>query len=217
MKPFADLALAATLVRADRRTPFDAVLAHNAEAALAALLARPAMRRPVVYVAHTVLGHELATYAPPRFGPALQRIGAAIDRSIARRADAVIALARAGEHALAPHARGAMRRIPPGLAADAAPPAERDRRCVPAPRTRGGSLRALRGQSRRLSGSAGSRGGGGRDRSARGGGDPRAAARARAAAHRVCRRCGRIAVADGGRGRCAASRARRRGASRSSC
>jgi glycosyltransferase involved in cell wall biosynthesis len=124
MKPFADLALAATLARAHRRTPFDAVLSHNAEAALAALLARGAMQCPVVYVAHTVLGHELATYAPPRFGTALQRIGAAIDRAIARRADAVVVLAEAGERALAPHARGPMRRIPPGLAAGAVPAAD---------------------------------------------------------------------------------------------
>jgi len=114
-KPLADLALAATLVRAHRRAPFDAVLAHNAEAALAALLARASMRRPVVYVAHTVLAHELETYAPPRFAPALRRIGAAIDRAIARRADAVIALSLAGERALAPYARGPLRRIPPAL------------------------------------------------------------------------------------------------------
>jgi glycosyltransferase involved in cell wall biosynthesis len=114
-KPIADLALAATLARAHRRTPFDAVLAHNAEAALAALLARVAMRRPVVYVAHTVLAFELETYAPPRFASALRRIGAAIDRAVVRRADAVIALARAGERALAPHARGPVRRIPPAL------------------------------------------------------------------------------------------------------
>jgi hypothetical protein len=46
-KPFADLALAASLARAHRRTPFDAVLAHNAEAALAALLVRPLLQRPV--------------------------------------------------------------------------------------------------------------------------------------------------------------------------
>ncbi len=115
-KPVADLALAATLMRAHRRAPFDAVIAHNAEAALAALLARTAMRRPVVYVAHTILAFELETYAPARFAPALRRVGAAIDRAVARRADAVIALARAGERALAPHARGPVRSIPPALA-----------------------------------------------------------------------------------------------------
>lgn len=121
MKPIADLALAATLVRAHRRTPFDAVLAHNAEAASAALLARGAMRRPVVYVAHTVLRFELETYAAPRFASKLRRIGAAIDRAIVQRADAVIVLARAGERALAPLARGPVRRIAPALAPKPSP------------------------------------------------------------------------------------------------
>jgi glycosyltransferase involved in cell wall biosynthesis len=120
-KPFADLALAASLARAHRATPFDAVLAHNAEAALAALLVRPLMQRPLVYVAHTILVHELETYAPPRFAPALRRLGARIDRHVARRADAVIALAHAGERALATSARGPVLRIPPGLAPGAAP------------------------------------------------------------------------------------------------
>ncbi len=123
-KPFADLALAASLARAHRRTPFDAVLAHNAEAALAALLVRPLLRRPVVYVAHTILGHELATYAPPRFAPALRRLGTRIDRHVARCADAVIVLARAGERALAHSARGPVLRIPPALAPGGAPAPE---------------------------------------------------------------------------------------------
>ncbi len=115
-KPFADLALAAELARAHRRTPFDAVLAHNAEAAEVAALVRPLMRRPIVYVAHTILAAELASYAPLRFAAALRRLGARIDRHVAHRADAVIALAQAGERALAPSARGPVLRIPPGLA-----------------------------------------------------------------------------------------------------
>jgi glycosyltransferase involved in cell wall biosynthesis len=115
-KPLADLALAASLLTAHRRTPFDAVLAHNAEAALAALWVRPLMQRPVAYVAHTILVHELATYAPPQFAPALRWLGARIDRHLARRADAVIALARAGERDLSQHARGPVLRTPPGLA-----------------------------------------------------------------------------------------------------
>jgi len=123
-KPFADLALAASLVRAHRRTPFDAVLAHNAEAALAALLVRPLLQRPVAYVAHTILAHELESYAPLRFAPALRRLGARIDRHLARRADAVIALTRAGERALARHAHGPVLCIPPGLAPGAAPAPE---------------------------------------------------------------------------------------------
>lgn len=114
-KPLADLALAATLVRTHRRDPFDAVLAHNAEAALAALLARRATRVPVVYVAHTVLRHELETYASARFGPALRAFGAGVDRLVAQRADAIVALSRAAERELAAHARGTCVRIPPAL------------------------------------------------------------------------------------------------------
>ena len=120
-KPFADAALAAAIVRAHRRDPLDAVLAHNAEAALAAFLARSRVRRPVVYVAHTILAEELATYAAPRWEPALSALGARIDAFIARRADAIVALSRAGEAALAPHARGPVVRIPPGLAPGSSP------------------------------------------------------------------------------------------------
>jgi glycosyltransferase involved in cell wall biosynthesis len=120
-KPLADLAVAASLLAAHRRTPFDAVLAHNAEAALAALWVRPLMQRPVAYVAHTILTHELATYAPRHFAPALRWLGARIDRHVARRADAVITLARAGERALSQHARGPVLRIPPGLTPHRAP------------------------------------------------------------------------------------------------
>jgi len=123
-KPLADLAVAASLLAAHRRTPFDAVLAHNAEAALAALLVRPLMQRPVAYVAHTILADELATYARPDFAPALRWLGARIDRHIARRADAVIALARSGERDLSRHARGPVLRIPPGLAVRLAPTPE---------------------------------------------------------------------------------------------
>ena len=122
-KPLADLALAASLLAAHRRTRFDAVLAHNAEAALAALLVRPLMQRPVVYVAHTLLLHELGTYAPRQFAPALRWLGARIDRHVARRAQAVIALARTGERDLSQLARGPVLRIPPGLATRLAPTA----------------------------------------------------------------------------------------------
>lgn len=124
-KPLADLALAATLVRTHRRDAFDAVLAHNAEAALAALLARRTTRIPVVYVAHTVLRHELETYAGARCAPPLRALGGGIDRFVARRADAVIALSRAGERELAPHARGPCVLVPPALAPRPAPSPDR--------------------------------------------------------------------------------------------
>jgi glycosyltransferase involved in cell wall biosynthesis len=119
-KPIADVALAALLVRAHRRRPFDVVLAHNAEGALAALAARPVMRRPVVYVAHTLWRHELASYAPARvarrLAAPLARLGAGLDALLARRCDAAIALSRTAADALAAHARGPIAVLPPALA-----------------------------------------------------------------------------------------------------
>jgi glycosyltransferase involved in cell wall biosynthesis len=119
-KPFADLALAATLVRAHRRRRFDCVLAHNAEAALAALAARPLLRRPVVYMVHTLWRHELASYAPAplarRLEGPLARVGAGLDALLARRCDAIVALGPAAERALSPHARGPITVIAPALA-----------------------------------------------------------------------------------------------------
>jgi len=127
-KPIADLALAALLVREQRRRGFDAVLAHNAEAALVALAVRPLVRRPVVYVAHTLWRHELASYAPARaaarLAAPLARLGAGIDALVAGHADAVIALAPAGAAALAPHARGPVAVLPPALAPGPDPPGE---------------------------------------------------------------------------------------------
>jgi glycosyltransferase involved in cell wall biosynthesis len=138
-RPLADLALAATLVRAQRARPFDALLAHNAEAALAAFAARRWTRVPVVYVAHTLWRYELACYLPAalggrrgaaarfdageRFGTA-ERLGAALDAHCARAADGVLALSEAAAHALAgvartlggSAARGPVERIAPGLA-----------------------------------------------------------------------------------------------------
>jgi len=80
--------------------------------------------------AHTILAHELESYAPLRFAPALRRLGARIDRHLARRADAVIALTRAGERALARHAHGPVLCIPP------------DSRRAPRPRPKRSPLRA---------------------------------------------------------------------------
>lgn len=121
LKPLADAALLATCLGAQRRRRFQALLAHNGEAAVAALAVRALTRVPVVYVAHTLLGRELASYAPLRLGPALDRIGGALDRAIARQADAVIALTGPAARALGPHARGPVEVIPPG-ATPAAPP-----------------------------------------------------------------------------------------------
>ena len=59
-----DASLMRALVSAHRSAPFDALLAHNAEAALLALALRPWLRVPVVYVAHTLWEVELAAYLP---------------------------------------------------------------------------------------------------------------------------------------------------------
>jgi glycosyltransferase involved in cell wall biosynthesis len=118
----ADGALLAALAREHRRRPFDAILAHNAEAAGLALAARPWLRAPVVYVAHTLWCHELACYGPPRWRAALDRLGRAVDGAVARSADAVLAVSREGARALSPRARGPAAWIPPGL--DPAPKPE---------------------------------------------------------------------------------------------
>jgi glycosyltransferase involved in cell wall biosynthesis len=120
-KPLADAALAATLLAAHRRRRFDAVLAHNAEAAAAGLAVRPLLRCPVIYVAHTLLGRELESYAPAPLAAALRALGTRLDALLARRADAVVSLSRSAERALGAAAPGRVARIPPGLA-PAAPP-----------------------------------------------------------------------------------------------
>jgi len=125
-KAATDLALAATLLRAHRARPFDAVLAHNSEAAAVALAARPGLGVPVVYVVHTLLRHELSAYGPPALGGLLDAAGGRLERWLARRADAVLVLAREAEAELAPVARGPVARIPPGLD-PAAPPPEVER------------------------------------------------------------------------------------------
>jgi len=127
-KPLADAFLLGRYLQEARRERFDAALAHNAEAAVVALAARAHTRVPVVYVAHTILSHELSAYGPSSLAPALDRTGAALDRWIARRADAVIALCEAGRRSLAPHARSPVVVIPPGL--DPVPPPAADLRAA---------------------------------------------------------------------------------------
>jgi mannose-6-phosphate isomerase-like protein (cupin superfamily)/glycosyltransferase involved in cell wall biosynthesis len=139
-KPLADLALARRFARAHARRGFDVAIAHNAEAAAAALLARARTRVPVIYLAHTLLGSELACYSPPRFARALDALGRGVDGWLARRCDGVIAL---GEHTARELARlrsgdaGGRRgrsdvvSIAPGLAPRAAPSlAEIERACA---------------------------------------------------------------------------------------
>ncbi len=113
-KPLADLALLGTLIRESRRRRFDAILAHNAEAALVALAARVVTGIPVVYVAHALWRHELPSYGPPGLGGALRGLGARLDTGIARRADAVMVVSREAERVLRTVARGRVAFIPPG-------------------------------------------------------------------------------------------------------
>ncbi len=111
----ADAALLNTYLRAHRERPFDVALAHNAEAAVVALAARHLTGTPVIYVAHTILRYELSAYGARRWSGALREIGKRVDHFIARRADGIIALCEDASSTLAPHSRGPLETIPPGL------------------------------------------------------------------------------------------------------
>lgn len=121
-----DASLMRALLRAHRAAPFDALLAHNAEAALLALALRPWLRAPVVYVAHTLWEVELAAYLlkAHAISRATRAPGAALDRLLTRSADATLVLSQAAERALRPHARGPFLRIPPGWTRERAPDAD---------------------------------------------------------------------------------------------
>jgi len=114
-KPLADLGLLATVVRAQRQRHFDMAVAHNAEAAVVASVARRLTGLRYVYVAHTLLAQELSAYASKRWAQPLAGGGARIDRWAARDADSVIVLGRAALDALGPDARGPVARIAPAL------------------------------------------------------------------------------------------------------
>jgi glycosyltransferase involved in cell wall biosynthesis len=136
-KPLADAALWRLVVAATRSQRFDALLAHNAEAAFVALAARRATRVPVVYVAHTLLEEELPSYSPRACAALLRRAGRRLDVALARRADAVLALSASGAARLG-EAR-LLRVIPPGLEPrDAPTPEEIARACARAGVTPGG-------------------------------------------------------------------------------
>lgn len=83
VKPLLDLLLARTI----RSARWDALVAHNYEGLLAALLSGV---RPIVYAPHNALSDELPHY----FGGAgwAARAGGWLDRTLPRRADAVLAL-----------------------------------------------------------------------------------------------------------------------------
>jgi len=114
-KPLADLALLRMLGTEHRRRRFDAVLAHNAEAALVALLARRTLAVPIVYVAHTLFGEELHVYGPRALAGFARSFGRALDRRIARRADGILALSEHARESLAQWSPAPVVLIPPGL------------------------------------------------------------------------------------------------------
>ena len=116
-----DASLMRALVRAHRERRFDAVLAHNAEAALLALALRPWLRVPVVYVAHTLWSAELSAHLAGRATRLARSLGTRLDRRLARSADATLTLSHAAEAALRPHARAPLLRVPPGWTREGAP------------------------------------------------------------------------------------------------
>lgn len=138
-KPLADAALAQRLAAAPER--FDAVIAHNGEAALTALTVRVLLRAPVVYVAHTLLGNELDAYVPAPLAGLTLRFGDLVDRGIAARSDAVIALSADAARRLSRFAGGPVEVIPPGLAPQPAPTdTEIEAACAAAEVERGGFI-----------------------------------------------------------------------------
>ena len=132
-KPVADFALALAFRRRAREAhaqgdAFDVVMAHNAEAAVIALALRPITGVPVVYVAHTILRHELSAYMPEAIERATNRVGESIDRAIAARCDGLMVLGQDAARELEPHTKAPIAVIPPGhfIQADPTPTQIRD-------------------------------------------------------------------------------------------
>lgn len=116
-KPALDLLLVGTVARALASGRYDVVHAHNVEAPFVAWAARrlAGSRVPVVYDAHTSLAEELPTYAPQRWAVPLGRLGEGVDRVLARRADACVALSARGESRLRALGARHVLRSPPGV------------------------------------------------------------------------------------------------------
>lgn len=135
-KPLGDLGLAMTLRDAVASSqlddPYDAILTHNAEAALVALHALPKARPPILYCVHTLLENELSAYlkGPKRkgflnfvraFGASnpmadrLDRVGGRIDRWIAERVDGSISLTHAADCVMRQFSQEPSALIPPPL------------------------------------------------------------------------------------------------------
>ena len=117
----ADAGVLATYIRASRVRRFDVAFAHNAEAAMIGLAARFITGTPVIYIAHTILEHELSAYAPEQFAGVLTQTGRQIDRFIARRANGIVALCEDARADLARHATCPIEVMAPGLDLEPAP------------------------------------------------------------------------------------------------
>lgn len=120
-KPFLDLLLAKTLMRACKDYRFDVIHAHNYEAPPAGYLARRKLNIPVVYHAHNTMVHELPTYFRSRILQTLgYRAGHYLDRQIPGRADHIITVSREQTDYLASIgiSRSRMTLIPPSVSVD---------------------------------------------------------------------------------------------------
>ncbi|MBX3027533.1 glycosyltransferase [bacterium] len=118
-----DLLLAWTLLRVVRQQRIDIIHAHNVEAPLVAFLVRWLTGVPVVYHAHNALADELPCYFRRRAARRLAGVmGAALDRVLARRSDAVIALSdRLGAYLAVRGAAGKVAVVPPAAPRLSAP------------------------------------------------------------------------------------------------
>ena len=143
-KPLGDLGLAMTLRNAvashQGDDAYDAILTHNAEAALVALHALPKSRPPILYCVHTLLENELSAYlrspnelesqgflnsigvfsATGASARALDRMGRGIDRWIAKRVDGWISLTQSSERVMRQFSR-----VPGGILPPPIPDPER--------------------------------------------------------------------------------------------
>ena len=92
-KPALDLLLALRTAQVVRRHGCALIHAHNYEGALAGALAARACGVPLVYHAHNLMADELPRYQRrPTLRPLLRGLGIALDRTVPRLGDRVLAL-----------------------------------------------------------------------------------------------------------------------------
>ncbi len=141
-KPLADVGLAMTLNDAIassmlRSGRYDAILTHNVEASVVAVLLgmlRPRARIPLVYCVHTLMENELSTYSKPLKNKEIipdiermeepvgglrrrlvERAGQFLDRRLARHADGWIALTHASARIMRRSSNRPGALIPPAI------------------------------------------------------------------------------------------------------